>query len=225
MYQLRVDAVKEYFWKKHGEELDDALARSYELSEQEYLDGFIEWAGEEAWPLLCCHWSGDKFLQKRKKTQESRLKCENDARNRGGSRPYTKTQQWLEYNYGPEKATGVNTFAVMKSGAKNIDSSGSSGPMLFEKIGEEPPPDEDLMSPLHAQRTGSSHVGLQSDLASFDNRDDDANIGCEGREGNISCEGREQNIGCKDNYTSSMDRSNNGASWDVELAHQDDLNV
>ena len=42
MYQLRVDAVKEYFWKKHGEELDDALARSYELEEQEYLDGFVE---------------------------------------------------------------------------------------------------------------------------------------------------------------------------------------
>ncbi|KAF0929464.1 hypothetical protein E2562_021565 [Oryza meyeriana var. granulata] len=119
--------------------------------EQEYLDGFIEWAGEEAWPLLYCHWSGDQFLQKRKKAQESRLKCENDAWNRGGSRPYTETQQWLEYNYGPEKATGVNTFAVMKSGAKNIDSSGSSVPMLFEKIGEEPPPDEDLMSPLHVQ--------------------------------------------------------------------------
>ena len=95
MYQLRVDAVKEYFWKKHGEELDDALARSYELEEQQYLDGFVEWAGEEAWPLLCSHWSGDQFLQKRKKAQESRLKSENDARNRGGSRPYTETQQWL----------------------------------------------------------------------------------------------------------------------------------
>ncbi|KAF0902110.1 hypothetical protein E2562_012878 [Oryza meyeriana var. granulata] len=61
-------------------------------------------------------------------------------------------------------------------------------------------------------RTGSSHAGSQPDLASFGNGDSDANIGCEGREGNISCEGREWNIGYEDNYTSSMDRSNNGTS-------------
>ncbi|KAF0900922.1 hypothetical protein E2562_037016 [Oryza meyeriana var. granulata] len=54
--------------------------------------------------------------------------------------------------------------------------------------------------------------GLTTRSGKFCNGDGDANIGCEGREGNISCEGRERNIGCEDNYTSSMDKSNNGAS-------------
>ncbi|KAF0900458.1 hypothetical protein E2562_032066 [Oryza meyeriana var. granulata] len=178
---------------------------------------------------------------------------------------------------GAVQAPIVNTFAVMKSGAKNIDSSGSSGPDDYNRtvssenqedlayneldgkalytisgglphgrvpIGNGAVRKADVISAakatnirpsntpsvrsvlrenamlrcqLHVQsrqirRTGSSHAGSQPNLASFGNSDGDANISYEGREGNISYEGRERNISCEDNYTSSMDKRNNGAS-------------
>uniref|UniRef100_J3MF41 Uncharacterized protein n=1 Tax=Oryza brachyantha TaxID=4533 RepID=J3MF41_ORYBR len=41
--------------------------------------------------------------------------------------------EFWEHDFGPEKTTGLNTFVVMKSGAKNMDSSGSHGPINNSK--------------------------------------------------------------------------------------------
>ncbi|EEC73368.1 hypothetical protein OsI_07601 [Oryza sativa Indica Group] len=127
MYQLRVDAVKLYFFKVRGEKIKDEVARTIELSDEEYLLARVEWVSESDWPSLCHHWDTEQYLEKRKKAQDSRLQSEDDSRNRGGSRPFTETQQWLAHDFGPEKATGLNTFGVMKSGAKNVDSTGTHG--------------------------------------------------------------------------------------------------
>ncbi|EEC68311.1 hypothetical protein OsI_36396 [Oryza sativa Indica Group] len=127
MYQLRVDAVKLYFFKVRGEKIKDEVAHTIELSEEEYLLARVEWVSESDWPSLWHHWDTEQYLEKRKKAQDSRLQSEDDSRNRGGSRPFTETQQWLAHDFGPEKATGLNTFGVMKSGAKNVDSTGTHG--------------------------------------------------------------------------------------------------
>ncbi|TVU33840.1 hypothetical protein EJB05_15652, partial [Eragrostis curvula] len=67
------------------------------------------------------------FKLKRKRGQESRLSSEDIAQNHGGSRPFTHTQQVLAAKFGPERATHINTYAVMKSGMKSVDGSGNSG--------------------------------------------------------------------------------------------------
>lgn len=98
MYQLRVDAVKLYFFKVHGEKIKDEVARTIELSDEEYLLARVEWVSESDWPSLCHHWDTEQYLEKRKKAQDSRLQSEDNSRNRGGSRPFTETQQWLVEN-------------------------------------------------------------------------------------------------------------------------------
>ncbi|CAN6252689.1 unnamed protein product [Urochloa humidicola] len=61
--------------------------------------------------------------------------CNSDdaAQNHGGSRPFTETQQVLETTYGPEKATPLNVYAVMKSGIKAVDSTGRHGAIRSHK--------------------------------------------------------------------------------------------
>ncbi|KAK3121890.1 hypothetical protein QOZ80_8BG0662420 [Eleusine coracana subsp. coracana] len=91
---------------------------------------------QEFWNLftLCHYWASDEFLEKRRRAQESRLKAEEDvAQNRRGSRPWGETQQFLEYKYGSDKARTLNTYAVMKSGMKNVDASGNSAPIPGQK--------------------------------------------------------------------------------------------
>uniref|UniRef100_N1QTY0 Uncharacterized protein n=1 Tax=Aegilops tauschii TaxID=37682 RepID=N1QTY0_AEGTA len=39
----------------------------------------------------------------------------------------------LEYKFGPEKATIINTYAVMKSGMKNLDQSGNTSAISSQK--------------------------------------------------------------------------------------------
>ena len=94
MYQARVDAVKEYY-RKQGEDIDDVLARPRELQYEQYLDGKIWWCNDIVWPHLCRNWCTEQFKTKRKRGQEARLKSDDAAQNRGGSRPYMETQQYL----------------------------------------------------------------------------------------------------------------------------------
>ena len=94
MYQARVDSVKVYY-EKRDQILDDALARPIELEYEQYLDGRLKWCNDEVWPKLCRYWCSEEFKRKRKSGQACRLSCEDSAQNRGGSRPFTETQQVL----------------------------------------------------------------------------------------------------------------------------------
>ncbi|TVU09102.1 hypothetical protein EJB05_42543, partial [Eragrostis curvula] len=127
VYQGRVDSVKKYYHTKYGQTLKDKQARPIELEYEEYKIGQLEWCNDEVWPYICRYWCTTEFKLKWKRGQECRLSCEDPAQNRGGSRPFSETQQVLAFKYGPEKATLINTFAVMKSGMRNVDSSGNSG--------------------------------------------------------------------------------------------------
>jgi hypothetical protein len=89
------------------------------------------------------------------------MSSEDPAQNRGGSRNFTETTipgrrynfclaevidlQYIfsciifllvlqEYTFGPGHQSGnINTFAVMKSGIKNVDSTGRTGPIPSHK--------------------------------------------------------------------------------------------
>ncbi|KAL6660880.1 hypothetical protein ACP70R_000264 [Stipagrostis hirtigluma subsp. patula] len=132
MYQARLDGVKLYY-DKRKEPCDDKRARTIQLTEAQYLTCKLDWISKDAWAYLSHYWTTDLYKKKRKAAQEARLKSEDVAQNRGGSRPWGETQQMLEYKFGPEKAGTINTYAVMKSGMKNVDSSGNSAPIPSQK--------------------------------------------------------------------------------------------
>ncbi|XP_066166428.1 autonomous transposable element EN-1 mosaic protein isoform X4 [Oryza sativa Japonica Group] len=132
MYQLRVDSVKVYH-DKIGEQIDDALARPKELEVDEYKDGPVDWCRDNGFSYLADYWCTEEFKAKRKRGQQARLNSEDVAQNRGGSRPFTETQQYMGVKFGPEKATTLNTFSAMKTGFKNIDNDGNIGPIPSQK--------------------------------------------------------------------------------------------
>uniref|UniRef100_A0A0E0C280 Uncharacterized protein n=1 Tax=Oryza meridionalis TaxID=40149 RepID=A0A0E0C280_9ORYZ len=129
MYQLLVDFVKVYH-DKIGEEIDDALARPKELEVDEYKDGPIDWCRDNEFSYLVDYWCTEEFKAKRKSGQQARLNSEDVAQNRGGSRPFIETQQYMGVKFGP--AT-LNTFSAMKTGFKNIDNDGNIGPIPSQK--------------------------------------------------------------------------------------------
>jgi hypothetical protein len=94
MYQARVDAVKIYY-DTQGEELDDKLACSRELTLEQYLVSRVDWFSPTVWPHICRYWCSNEFKQARARGQASRLKSLDVAQNRGGSRPFTETKQYL----------------------------------------------------------------------------------------------------------------------------------
>lgn len=95
IHQARLDAVKMHFDRK-GEHCDDTLARTILLTEEEYLACRLWWTNKATWRYLSHYWTTDEYLEKRRRAQESRLKQEEDsAQNRGGSRPWSETQQFL----------------------------------------------------------------------------------------------------------------------------------
>uniref|UniRef100_J3KX98 Uncharacterized protein n=1 Tax=Oryza brachyantha TaxID=4533 RepID=J3KX98_ORYBR len=110
MYQLRVDVVKLYFHIVRGEGIKNNVACAIELSKEEHLQARIEWVSEDDWPSLCHHWETKQYLEKRQKARESRLQSKNDTRNRGGSRPFTETQQWLVLNLSINQLSLSTTF-------------------------------------------------------------------------------------------------------------------
>ena len=95
MYQVRVDAVKEYYREIKHIEIKDAVACHIDLEYEQYKQGKLEWLNDEVWLLLCAYWCSDEYKVKRKRGQTSRLSNEDIAQNRGGSRPFTETQQVL----------------------------------------------------------------------------------------------------------------------------------
>ena len=163
MYQVRVDAVKKYYWEIKHLAIKKAVACHIDLEYEQYKQGKLEGFSDEVWPLLCAYWCSDDYKVKRKRGQTSRSSNEDISQNRGGSRPFTETQQVLvcmciffhlfvetqqpivysyligkftifqEANFGPQKATPINTFAAMKSGMKSLDSTGRCGPVSNQK--------------------------------------------------------------------------------------------
>ncbi|CAN6179420.1 unnamed protein product [Urochloa humidicola] len=133
MYQARVDAVKVYYMKKLGQKLVDKLARSIELTYEEYLEGKLKWCSVDVWPELCHHWCSEDFLETRKRGQKSRSGSGDNAQNHGGSRPFGETRQVLGEKFGLEFATIINTYSVMKSGIQNVDENGRIAPMVSRK--------------------------------------------------------------------------------------------
>lgn len=94
MYQLCVDSVKVYH-DKIGEQIDDALARPKELEVDEYKDGPVDWCRDNGFSYLADYWCTEEFKAKRKRGQQARLNSEDVAQKRGGSRPFTETQQYM----------------------------------------------------------------------------------------------------------------------------------
>ncbi|CAN6335189.1 unnamed protein product, partial [Urochloa humidicola] len=131
MYQGRVEAVKAYY-KTLNQELDDKLARPIVLEYEQYLKGKVSWCTPEVYPELCRYWCSKEFLDARMRGQNARLNSD-AVQNHGGSRPFTETQQVLETMYGPEKATPLNVYGVMKSGIKTVDSTGRHGAIRSHK--------------------------------------------------------------------------------------------
>ncbi|CAL5091424.1 unnamed protein product [Urochloa decumbens] len=132
MYQLRVAAVKRYYRNK-DQPIDHKLACTIELEFDQYMEGQIKWCNDEVWPELCAYWCSQDYKDKRKIGQDCRLGSDDTAQNHGGSRPFIETQQVLEAKFGPEKATPLNVYAVMKSGMKSVDSTGTSGAIKSRK--------------------------------------------------------------------------------------------
>ena len=85
IYQARLDAVKIH------EDYDDNQARTIHLTEEQYITSKLSWS----WVFLSKHWTYEEYKTKRKAAQASRLKSEDVAQNRGGSRSWGETQQLL----------------------------------------------------------------------------------------------------------------------------------
>ncbi|TVU40773.1 hypothetical protein EJB05_14250 [Eragrostis curvula] len=132
MYELRPATVKNYYRKILKRPISDTVARQKELREGQYLRVRPEWISLEAWQYICAYWCSAEYKKKRKLGQESRLQ-DDFTQNRGGSRSHSQTKQYLAKQYGPEAATDINTYCCMKSGLKNCDSTGKSGPIISDK--------------------------------------------------------------------------------------------
>ena len=89
MYQACLDAVKLH------ENCTDDVAKTIELTEEQYLECKLDWCTTEAWSLLAKHWTSKEYKVKRVAAQASRLKSDDVAQNRGSSRPWGETQQFL----------------------------------------------------------------------------------------------------------------------------------
>nr|TKW09465.1 hypothetical protein SEVIR_6G103100v2 [Setaria viridis] len=119
VYQLRLEAVKMYFHKRE-DTCDDTRARTIELTEEQYLTCRLEWCSKSAWAWFCKYWTSDEYKRKRKVAQYF-------------SRNFSKAQQLLEHSFSPEKSGTLNTYTVMKSGFKTVDSTGRDVPIPSQK--------------------------------------------------------------------------------------------
>lgn len=95
MYQARVDAVKKYYDQFLNNPIRDEVARKKELREAQYVKAKLDWIDTAPWASLCSYWCSAEFKKKRKLGQESRLKSDDIAQNRGGSRSFTQTQKFM----------------------------------------------------------------------------------------------------------------------------------
>ena len=67
MYQVHVDAVKEYYREIKHIEIKDAVACHIDLKYEQYKQGKLEWLNDEVWLLLCAYWCSDEYKVKRKR--------------------------------------------------------------------------------------------------------------------------------------------------------------
>ena len=95
MYLVRVDAVKQYYREIKHIEIKDAVACHVDLEYEQYKQGKLRWLNDEVWLLLCAYRCSYDYKVKRKREQTARSSNEDIAQNRGGSRPFTVTQQVL----------------------------------------------------------------------------------------------------------------------------------
>jgi hypothetical protein len=74
---------------------DENQACTIHLTEEEYINSKLPWCAQDAWCYLSKYWASERYMEKRKIAQASRLKSKDVAQNRGGSRPFVETQQLL----------------------------------------------------------------------------------------------------------------------------------
>jgi hypothetical protein len=94
MYELRVDAVKEYYDTYLQQRIKDSEARQKLLRQAQYAKVKPDWISEAAWRAICAYWCSPEYFKKRRLAQDSRNQVD-FAQNRGGSRPYAQTKQYL----------------------------------------------------------------------------------------------------------------------------------
>ncbi|KAM0837264.1 hypothetical protein ACQ4PT_061782 [Festuca glaucescens] len=88
----------------------------------------LEWCKDaEAWESLCKYWCSEEYLKSRGLGKLSRTSSLDDvAQNRGGSRNFISTKEYIEKTFVPEQATTMNTYKCMKVGAKKYKENGSN---------------------------------------------------------------------------------------------------
>lgn len=86
--------MKVYYDKFFDQRIKDAVACKKLLRQAQYAKVMPEWISEAAWRAICAHWCSPEFSRKRSRAQESRDQPD-FAQNRGGSRPYGQTKQYL----------------------------------------------------------------------------------------------------------------------------------
>jgi hypothetical protein len=82
MYQVQVDAVKEYYREIKHIEIKYVVACHIDLDYEQYKLGKLEWLNDEVWLYLCAYWCSDEFKLKRKRRQTSRSSNEDIAQQR-----------------------------------------------------------------------------------------------------------------------------------------------
>jgi hypothetical protein len=94
MYELRVDAVKAFYDTIMKQRIKDKEACTKLLCQAQYARVKSDWISEEAWRVICVYWCSLEYLKKRRLAQES-WNQPYFAQNRGRSRPYGQTKQYL----------------------------------------------------------------------------------------------------------------------------------
>jgi len=82
MYQLRVDAVKNYYDDVLNQRIKDEVACKKLPHQSQYLRVQPEWISDEAWRKICAYWCSPEYLKKRARAQKSWLQSD-FAQNRG----------------------------------------------------------------------------------------------------------------------------------------------
>jgi hypothetical protein len=84
MYQVRVDAIKEYYRETKDTEIKDVVLCHIDLEYEQYKQGKLNSLNDEVWLLLCAYWCSDEYKVKSKRGQASCSSSEDIAQNRGG---------------------------------------------------------------------------------------------------------------------------------------------
>jgi len=72
MYELRVDAVKEYYDMYLQQRIKDSEACQKLLRQAQYAKVKPDWISEAAWRAICAYWCSPEYFKKRRLAQDSR---------------------------------------------------------------------------------------------------------------------------------------------------------